>query len=233
MTRPINVLLVDDHPVVREGYRRLLEISGRIQVVAQAATADEAVLEFGRIRPHVAVVDIALPGVSGIEATRRILVDSADARILIFSMYEDAVFARRALAAGASGYVTKSSAPRVLVEAVEALAAGRRYLSPDVAQTLALHPHGEDAAIHGLSARELEILQLLLQGYTPTDIARQLGLNQKTVSNHQSTIKQKLGAETAAQLLHAAMRLGLGVQAPENRQKTDARAPSQEKSPTR
>lgn len=213
MTRRIHVLLVDDHPVVREGYRRLLEISGRIHVVAQAATADEALEEFGRIRPHVVVMDIALPGVSGIEAARRILASDPDARILVFSMYEDAVFARRALAAGAAGYVTKSSAPRVLVEAVEALAANKRYLSPDVAQTLALHP-SEDPADHGLSARELEILRLLLQGYAPADIARQLGLNQKTVANHQSSIKQKLGAETAAQLMHAAMRLGLGAPTP-------------------
>jgi two-component system invasion response regulator UvrY len=216
MTRQINVVLVDDHPVVREGYRRLLEISGRIRVVAQAANADAALAEFQRARPHVVVMDIALPGVSGIEATRRILAESSDARILVFSMYEDAVFARRALAAGATGYVTKSSAPRVLVEAVEALAAGKRYLSPDVAQNLALHPPGESAAAsHGLSARELEILQLLLQGYTPADIAKQLGVHQKTVANHQSSLKQKLGAETAAQLLHAAMRLGLGAPNPQ------------------
>ena len=209
MTRQINVLLVDDHPVVREGYRRLLEISGRIQVVAQGACADEAVQEYMQVKPH--VMDIALPGVSGIEATRRILAGAAEARILVFSMYEDAVFARRALASGASGYVTKSSAPHVLVEAVETLAAGKRYLSPDVAQILALHPPGDDAANHGLSARELEVLRLLMQGYTPTDIARQLGLTQKTVANHQTSLKQKLGAETAAQLLFAAMRLGLGT----------------------
>ena len=98
MTRQINVLLVDDHPVVREGYRRLLEISGRIQVVAQGACADEAVQEYMQVKPHVVVMDIALPGVSGIEATRRILAGAAEARILVFSMYEDAVFARRALA---------------------------------------------------------------------------------------------------------------------------------------
>ena len=206
MTRHVTVLLVDDHPVVREGYRRLLEDSGRIRVVAQVGTAQEALEYFARFAPNVVVMDIALRGVSGIEATRRILARSAEARVLVFSMYEDVVFARRALDAGAAGYVTKGSAPRVLVEAVQALAAGAQYLSPDVAHTLALSTSGP---AHGLTARELEILGLLLQGYSVADIATQLGLNEKTVANHQSAIRQKLGAETAPQLFRAAMRLGL------------------------
>lgn len=210
MNRQLTVLLVDDHPVVREGYRRLLEDSGRIRVVAQVATADEAVQQFARFKPDVVVMDIALHGVSGIEATRRILAHKADAHVLVFSMHEDSVFARRALDAGAAGYVTKASAPRVLVEAIEALAAGKQYLSPDVAQTLALNPQiASGVGHHGLSARELEILGLLAQGYTLGDIAKQLGLNEKTVANHQSGIKHKLGVETAPQLFRAAMRLGL------------------------
>jgi two-component system, NarL family, invasion response regulator UvrY len=203
-SRHVTVLLVDDHPVVREGYRRLLEDSGRIRVVAQVATADEAVEHFTRFAPNVVVMDIALRGVSGIEATRRILARSAEARVLVFSMYEDVVFARRALDAGAAGYVTKGSAPRVLVEAVQALAAGRQYLSADVA-----HAFSAGAPAHGLTARELEILGLLLQGYSVASIATQLGLNEKTVANHQSAIRQKLGAETAPQLFRTAMRLGL------------------------
>jgi two-component system invasion response regulator UvrY len=128
----------------------------------------------------------------------------------MFSMYDDAIFVRRALAAGAAGYLTKASAPRVLVEAVDTVASGRRFLGPDVAQSLALHPiSAKGAASALLSAREFEVLELLVEGRTLSDIAQQLGLTPKTVSNHQSSIKQKLGAETPTQLLRAAMRLGL------------------------
>ena len=210
MNSRLTVLLVDDHAVVREGYRRLLEESGRITVVAEAASAAEAYQLFCALAPNVVVMDIALPGVSGIEGTRRILAHDPQARVLVFSMYEDAIFVRRALETGAAGYLTKASAPRVLVEAVDAVAAGRRFLSPDVAQSLALQPLSADrSAPDVLSAREFEVLKLLVQGCTLNDIASQLGLNPKTVSNHQSSIKQKLGAETPTQLLRAAMRLGL------------------------
>jgi two-component system, NarL family, invasion response regulator UvrY len=207
---PITVLLVDDHAVVREGYRRLLQDSGRVSVVAEAENGSEAYRQFCALRPNVVVMDIALPGVSGIEGTRRIVAREPNARVLIFSMYEDAIFVRRAMEAGAMGYVTKASAPHVLVEAVDTIASGKRYLSHDVAQTLALSGLDSPAAAPSeLSAREFEVLKLLVQGHSLNDIAEQLGLNQKTVANHQSAIKQKLGAETTAQLFRVASRLGL------------------------
>jgi DNA-binding NarL/FixJ family response regulator len=210
MSTRLTVLLVDDHAVVREGYRRLLEDSGRIDVVGEASNAAEAYELFCSLAPDVVVMDIALPGVSGIEALRRILAHRPTARVLMFSMYDDAIFVRRALEAGAAGYLTKASAPRVLIEAVDTVASGRRFLGPDVAQALALHPIGAERAPPDLlSAREFEVLKLLVEGRTLNDIAQQLGLTPKTVSNHQSSIKQKLGAETPTQLLRAAMRLGL------------------------
>lgn len=210
MSARVTVLLVDDHAVVREGYRRLLEVSGGITVVGEASSAAEAYQQYCSLAPDVAVMDIALPGVSGIEALRRILAHEPKARVLMFSMYEDAIFVRRALEAGAAGYLTKAAAPRVLVEAVATVAAGRRFLSPDVAQTLALQSTSAEQATHDvLSAREFEVLKLLVEGCTLNEIAQQLGLNPKTVSNHQSSIRQKLGAETATQLLRAAMGLGL------------------------
>jgi two-component system invasion response regulator UvrY len=211
----VTVLLVDDHAVVREGYRRLLERRGDIVVIGEAANAAEAHELFCSLAPHVVVMDIALPGVSGIEAMRRMLAREPETRVLIFSMYEDAIFANRALQAGACGYVTKASAPNVLVEAVHVIARGKKYISADIAQELALRSVVVDAdASDGLTAREFEVLRLLVQGRSVRDIAQTLGLTPKTVANHQSAIKQKLGADTAVQLLRIAGRLGLDQDKP-------------------
>jgi two-component system, NarL family, invasion response regulator UvrY len=212
----VTVLLVDDHAVVREGYRRLLERRGDIAVLGEAADAEAACDLFTRLSPQVVVMDIALPGVSGIEAMRRMLAEQPETRVLIFSMYEDAIFANRALQAGACGYVTKASAPNVLVEAVHVVARGKKYISADIAQALALRNVAADAgAADGLSAREFEVLRLLAQGHSVRDIAQTLGLNPKTVANHQSAIKQKLGADTAVQLLRIAGSLGLSPEKPD------------------
>jgi DNA-binding NarL/FixJ family response regulator len=197
----ITVLLVDDHAVVREGYRRLLEKRGNITVVSEAGTADEAYEQFCRLMPQVVVMDIALPGVSGIEAMRRMHEHAAQIRVLIFSMYEDVIYADRALRAGACGYITKASAPNVLVEAVHAVASGKKYLSADIAHELALrHVELDGGTANGLSPREFEVLRLLVQGWSVRDIAEAMGLNPKTIANHQSAIKQKLGVDTAMQL---------------------------------
>ncbi|MFZ1099463.1 MAG: response regulator transcription factor [Steroidobacteraceae bacterium] len=204
----ISVLLVDDHAVVREGYRRLLEGRGDIVVVGEAHDAPAAYSLFCSLRPQIVVMDITLPGVSGIGVTRRMLAHQPRARVLIFSMHEDTIFASRALQAGAAGYVTKASAPSVLVEAVHAVASGRRYLSPDIAQRLALRDF-EVTQVRGLSEREFEVLRLLARGRTVREIAESMGLNAKTIANHQSAIKQKLGADTALQLLRKASQLGL------------------------
>jgi two-component system invasion response regulator UvrY len=215
MNDAISVLLVDDHAVVREGYRRLLEDHG-IRVCGEAATANEAYQLFCTLSPQVVVMDIGLQGLSGLEGMRRILARAPDARVLIFSMYEETIFVRRALEAGAAGYLTKSSPPRVLVDAVTAVARGQRYLSHDVAVALALSPANAASNTPPLSAREFEVLKLLAEGRTLNDIARQLCRNQKTVANHQSAIKQKLGAENTAQLVRIAMQLGLVPAIPTN-----------------
>jgi DNA-binding NarL/FixJ family response regulator len=212
----VTVLLVDDHAVVREGYRRLLERGGNIEVIGEADTADAALERFRELAPQVVVMDIALPGVSGVEAMRRMLAAKPATRVLMFSMYEDAIFANRALQAGACGYVTKASAPNVLVEAVLTVARGKPYLSAEIAQALAQRNAIAAAApADALSAREFEVLRLVVQGLPIKDIAKTLGLTPKTVSNHQSAIKQKLGAESAVQLVRIASRLGLVPRQPE------------------
>jgi two-component system, NarL family, invasion response regulator UvrY len=207
---PVSVLLVDDHAVVREGYRRLLEMHGDIVVIGEAADAATAHALFCCLNPQIVVMDITLPGTSGIEAMRRMLIYKPDTRVLIFSMHEDTIFAKRAMQAGAFGYVTKASAPNVLVDAVHSVALGKKYLSVEIARTLALRDFTLDnAAADGLSSREFEVLRLLTQGKSVKEIAQLMSLNPKTVANHQSAIKQKLGAETAIQLFRKAAQLGL------------------------
>lgn len=208
MTSAVSVLLVDDHAVVREGYRRLLERHAGIVVVGEAADAAEAHALFCRLQPQIVVMDISLPGASGIEALRQMLSVQQDARVLMFSMHEDSIFAARALQAGAYGYLTKASAPHVLVEAIHAVAAGQRYLSPGIAQKLALRGSGSPST-EVLSVREHEILRYLARGQSVREIAESLGLSPKTVANHQSAIKLKLGADTPIELLRKAGELGL------------------------
>ncbi len=207
---PLRVLLVDDHAVVREGYRRLLERHADILVVGEAADAEAALARYAALEPGIVVMDITLPGESGIEALRRLLAHAPQARVLMFSMHEDVIFARRALEAGAFGYVTKASAPDVLVAAIRAIAAGRKYLSAEMAQSLAFDSMAADHA-EALSARELAVLRQLARGRTVREIATLLELSPKTVANHQSALKQKLKVETAIQLLRKAAELGLDV----------------------
>jgi DNA-binding NarL/FixJ family response regulator len=209
-TAATSVLLVDDHAVVRQGYRRLLERESDIRVVGEAGTGAEAYRAFCDLVPDVVVLDISLPDVSGIEAMRRMLAREPRARMLMFSMHEEPVFASRALKDGARGYISKASAPDVLVEAVRAVSAGEMYLSRDIAQAVALRNLVDtDAALEALSAREFEIVRLLVAGHTISAIAGKLGLGYKTVANYQSAIRHKLGVETAAQLLRIAARSGL------------------------
>jgi DNA-binding NarL/FixJ family response regulator len=206
----VTVLLVDDHAVVREGYRRLLERQGDIIVIGEAADAAAAHAMFCHLEPQIVVMDITLPGTSGIEAMERMLAYKAQTRVLMFSMHEDAIFARRALQSGAFGYVTKASAPNVLVEAVHAVAAGKKYLSADIARKLALRDFtGSPSAADSLSAREFEVLRQLAQGRSIRDIAQSMGLSPKTVANHQSAIKQKLQVDTAIELFKKAAQMGL------------------------
>ena len=205
----ITVLLVGDHAVVREGYRRLLEREVDIVVVGEAANAPDALRLDDELGPDVIVLDIALPGVSGIEILRRLAARRAEVRVLMFSMFQDAIYADRALAAGARGYVSKASAPDLLVHAVRSIAAGQVYVSPDMETALGDYSTQARKLTDALSAREIEVLRLLAQGYGIERIAERLGFSPKTAANHQSSIKQKLGAQSALQLMLIAQQFGL------------------------
>jgi DNA-binding NarL/FixJ family response regulator len=206
------ILLVDDHAIVREGYRRLLEDEASIRVVGEASDAAQACEQARSLVPDVVVMDIALPGVSGIEATRRMLKDQPQLRILMFSMYDDAIYARRALEAGALGYLSKASAPEVLVRAIYAVSRGERYVSTDVATHITRSgARPGKAEIAALSPREFEVLRLLVQGETVRSISEKLALSEKTIANHQSAIRDKLGARNSAQLARLASQLDLSL----------------------
>jgi DNA-binding NarL/FixJ family response regulator len=203
----IRVLLADDHPVVRSGYLRLLDQAGDIQVIAEAGDADAAYAAFTAHQPDVLVTDLAMPAGGGLALLHRVLLRDAQARLLVFSMHDAPVLVRRALQAGARGFLTKASPPDCLVDAVRELHAGRRYLGPGLSPgLLERDPHDEADRLAGLSAREFEIFRLLAQGHSAGECARVLKLSPKTIANVQTAIKEKLGVVTSAALVHLAIR---------------------------
>ena len=204
----IRLLLVDDHPVVRAGYQRLLEQAGDMLVVAQAGHAEDAITAFATHTPDVTVTDLAMPGLGGLELIRRLLLRNTSARILVFSMHDSAMLVRRAFDVGARGYLSKSSAPESLLDAVRKVHAGETYLGPDLPAEL-LHAGTPPAQLDVLTPREFEIFRLLARGESLSDCASVLKLSPKTISNHQTLIKEKLGVSTVAALVHLAIRHGV------------------------
>jgi two-component system invasion response regulator UvrY len=200
-------MLVDDHAIVRAGFRRLLEQRSDFRVVAEAADAESAYAQYVQHQPDIVVMDLSMPGVSGLDTIRRIISRQAAARILVFSMHEDPSLAERAILLGARGYVTKSNAPEVLEAAVAEVVAGRVALSPDIARSIAMLKLAGDAnPMQALTAREFEIFRLLVTGRTTTEIAKLLNLSTKTVANYHTLIKQKLNISSDVELVLLAQR---------------------------
>ncbi|MBN9671493.1 response regulator [Roseibium aggregatum] len=204
----IRILLADDHPIVREGYLRLLERQPGLAVVAEAGDGETALAAFLTHEPDIVLMDLSMPGAGGLAAVEAILAHNPSARIIIVSMHQGAVFARKALAAGARGFVSKSSPPEELVSAIGRVVSGRRVLSSDVAQDVAQTSLGHDD-LGSLTRRELEILQLLAHGMNGRAIARTLGLSAKTIQNNLSQVRAKLDASGDADLVLKAQRAGL------------------------
>ena len=207
----IQLLLIDDHAVVRQGYRRLLELQGTMTVIGEAGTGEDGMRLWRERQPDLCIVDLALPDLGGLEVIARIRQRDHTARLLGFSMHRDALWALRALEAGALGYVTKSSPPEVLLQAVNTVAGRRTFISPDLAQEVRqLRGEGERGPSDLLTPRESEILRLLLDGRSVADIATTLSLSPKTVHNTHYQIKAKLGAANDFELVRLARRVGFG-----------------------
>lgn len=220
---PIRILLADDHDILRDGLRALLEMAGDMAVVGEARTGREAAEEAERLRPDVVLMDISMPELDGVEACRRIRAQVAEARVLFLTMHESEEYFFRALRAGAAGYVIKRTAAADLLAAVRAVARGESFLSPSVAHSLVEQYAGqgrrpavgraEDAkardAYQSLTGREREVLQLVGEGYSNQEIADKLGLSIKTVQTHRAAVMAKLGLRDVTHLVRYAVRRGL------------------------
>lgn len=203
----INVILVDDHPVVRDGYRRLLEQTPSIKVVAEADCGESGYDLFRKLSPDVLVLDINMPGIGGLETIRRIRAYDEKARILVFSMHSNEIMIQRALESGALGYLTKQSGMGQMVQAVQQVAKGRMYIDADHVTSLAQHKLSDQTAdpIRVLSAREFQLFKLLAEGDSVAEIAKKLSISAKTVGVHHTNIMKKLGLHNASQLVRLAI----------------------------
>lgn len=206
----IRVLVVDDHAVVRSGLKLLLAAEDDVEVIGDAGTADQAITRAELLKPDVVVLDVVMPGRSGIDATPEILQRSPDTKVLVLSMQDDPRYVEEAFAAGASGYVLKEAADAEVVQAVREVAAGRRYVNPQLGARLATTAARERAKEDDpLSDREREVMRLLALGHTNQEIAQLLFVSVRTAESHRAHIMRKLGLSTRAELVRHALAHGL------------------------
>ena len=204
------ILIADDHAVVRNGFRRILDAQWDIEVIGEVANGREAVETAAELQPDVVLMDVTMPELNGIEATRRIIRDSPKTRILALSMHKDAVYVREILRAGAKGYLLKDSDEKDLLNAVRAVAVGQGFLSPEVSDAV-LDDYRKHVTnpIDLLSSREREVLQLIAESKTNKEIAAALSLSVYTVEAHRGRIMEKLNLHSIGELVRFAMRNGL------------------------
>jgi two-component system invasion response regulator UvrY len=210
MKKTIKVMLVDDHAVVRMGFRMLLEATEDIEVVAEAESAETAYQQIPTAQPDVIVMDISLGGTMGVEATRRIVARDKSAKVLGLSSHEDPSYVRYMLKAGALGYLSKRTAPDELIHAIRQVSEGRMYIDTSLSQRMALEEfNGERSPIEVLSEREFGVFIQLAKGASVNQIADMLNISPRTVGTHLYNVKQKLGAANQAELTLIAVRHGL------------------------
>ena len=206
----ISVLLTDDHEVVRAGYRRLLEATPGISVIAEATDGESACISYFEHHPDVLVMDLSMPGMGGLDASRRILAKDSSAKILVFSVYENEVFLTRALDLGVLGYISKRSASQVMIEAVRQVAQGTVFVGQELMPYLVKsRASTDDDPLSELSPREFEVFLLLADSKTVNDIAELLNLSPKTVGHHTTSIKNKLNVADITGLTRLAIRHNL------------------------
>jgi DNA-binding NarL/FixJ family response regulator len=205
MQKKITVLLVDDHSLVRRGFRRMLEDEADIEVIGEAGDGEESVKLAKKLRPQVVVMDCALPGMNGLEATRQIIDQSPETSVLMLSMHSESTWVRQAIEAGAKGYVLKNAMDLELGPAIRRIAAGETIFDPKVEQKTALRGERNSA----LTQRELEVLQMIVDGKSNKEIALALELSANTVAVHRANIMNTLGIHKTAELVVYAIRAGL------------------------
>jgi two-component system, NarL family, invasion response regulator UvrY len=213
MTTPINIILVDDHAIVRAGFQMLLATESSIHVIAEAERGEQACQLYNELKPDVVVMDLSMPGIGGLETIRRLRHRDSHAKILVFSVHDESVYIERVLNAGAKGYISKNAHPDILIEAIQTVAKGKTYIQHDLIQRAILSNQSISsnndykAIIDSLSAREFDVFLLLAKGYTAHKIADELCLGYKTVANYGTQIKNKLHVSTSAELVHIAILL--------------------------
>ena len=206
----LKVLLVDDHLVVRMGFKMLIYSEKDMKVIAESETGEDGIQKYQELKPDVTVMDITMPGIGGLEAIERIIAKDKNAKILVLSAHEDSVHPKRVLSAGAVGYLTKRSAAEELISAIRTVGSGKKYIESSVAQQLAITQlSGENEPTEILSDREFEVFIALAKGKSTNEIADTMCLSPRTVGTHLYNIKQKLNANNSAEIALIAIRCGL------------------------
>lgn len=211
MTEKIKIILVDDHAVVRAGFRMLLATSEAIEVISEASRGEEAIGQYLNLKPDIVVMDLSMPGLGGLETIHRIVQRDGNAKILVFSVYHQRVYVNRALNAGAKGYITKNSAPEILIEAIVTIMQGQNYIEQGLIKINNSIKSQSDyqAIIHQFTPREFDVFRMLAQGMSVQKIADELCLGYKTIANYATQIRKKLQVDTLIDLAHIAEDFGL------------------------
>ncbi|MDX8395222.1 MAG: response regulator transcription factor [Mariprofundaceae bacterium] len=205
--KKISILLVDDHHVVREGFRRLIETESDMAVVGEAACGETGLIQYFEQNPDVVLLDLSMPGEGGMGMLRRLIQRDEEARVLVLSMHEDSLYITRIFALGAKGYISKSGDPDLLPSAIRAIYAGENWIDPKLAQNMVLHANDAESVLNILSQREFEIFCLMAEGHSISKIAQLLHIAEKTAGTHRTRVMRKLELGNLADLTRLAVRL--------------------------